>query len=175
MKKYLFIFLLIGFSYSQEVPDTLTLKGGRDIEGTFIKKGEFFTQFKDWKENEVSEFRNIQISKIVLGNGEIVFERETPKVQLKSASKHIEISGLHLQNFLIRNIYSLGFLIMGNYVAIEAIKEDKPTILSSLLYFGSIYNSVYATIEVYRSGKNLVKASRKLRDIEKELFKEDSK
>ena len=112
---------------------------------------------------------------IALDTKEIVFERETPKVQLKSASKHIEISGLHLQNFLIRNIYSLGFLIMGNYVAIEAIKEDKPTILSSLLYFGSIYNSVYATIEVYRSGKNLVKASRKLRDIEKELFKEDSK
>ena len=168
MKKYIFIALLVGVCFGQ-APDTLTLNGGRVIQGSFIKKGEFFTEFKNWEENEVSEIRNLRINRIVLSTGEVIYQREIPIIKIKSASEHIELSGLHLQNFLIRNIYSLGFLLLGNYVAIEAIRDGKPTILSPALYFAGFYNSVYATIEVYRSGKNLVKASRKLREIEKSI------
>ena len=169
MKKYLFIVLLVGAVFGQAVPDTLTLRNGRIINGTFIKQGEFFTEFKNWKDNEVSEIRNLKINKIVLGNGDIIYERKIPKVKIKSASENFEMAGKHLQNSLIRNIYSVGLFIAGNYLAIEAFKNDEPNILIPLLYAGAIYNGIYATLEIYRCSDSLIKASQKISDIEKSL------
>ena len=70
---------------------------------------------------------------------------------------------------LIRNIYSVGLFIAGNYLAIEAIKNDEPNILIPLLYAGAIYNGIYATLEIYRCSDSLIKASQKISDIEKSL------
>tara|TARA_B100000900_G_scaffold319043_1_gene278180 strand:+ start:53 stop:241 length:189 start_codon:yes stop_codon:yes gene_type:complete len=50
MKKYLFIVLLVGACFGQAIPDTLTLRGGRELQGTLINQGEFFTEFYNWKE-----------------------------------------------------------------------------------------------------------------------------
>ena len=169
MKKYLLIVLLVGVCFGQAIPDTLTLQGGRQLLGTFIQKGEFFTEFYNWKENENSEIRNIRINRIVLSTGEVIYGREIPKGRIKSASEHFEMAGKHLQNSLIRNLYSFIFVIAGNHITFESIRDDKPTILSPMLYAAAIYNSIYATIEIYRCGDALIKASSKLKEIEESI------
>ena len=62
MKKYLLIVLLVGAGFGQAIPDTLTLQGGRQLLGTFIQQGEFFTEFYNWKENHNILNRAITVS-----------------------------------------------------------------------------------------------------------------
>ena len=169
MKKYLFIVLLVGGCFGQAIPDTLTMRDGIEIQGTLINQGEFFSEFYNWKENETSEIRNLQINRIVLGTGEVVFEREILKMKIKPASGNIEMAGKHLQNSIIRNVYALIFIVIGSHVTIESIRNDEPSILSPICYAAAIYNSIYGTIEIYRCGDALIKASIKLREIEESI------
>ena len=173
MKKYLYIVLLVGFSFGQVVPDTLILKSGKTFLGKYLSKDETFTHFKNIKSTKKDRIRNSVIEEVRLGNGmvakKVIFIGEVHRV-----SNHLFMSGKYLNNYFERSMYSLGFSVVGTCLLF--IDEEQDDLLYPAAFFlGAFYNGIVAIFEVNKAGKELKKASEPMREIERKIKKQHPK
>ena len=168
MKKYLFIILLVGVSFGQVVPDTLIMKGGRVYIGTYLDKNEYETKFRFQKTTEISKIRNLQIERMSLGSGKILINSNSGNFKTQSVNGHMLKTGKHLKSFFEKSMFSLGLSLVGTYLGIKA-EEEKDLLLPFAIHFGAFYNSILAMIEVNKAGNELIKASKSMKGIERDL------
>ena len=173
MKKYLFIVLLVGVCFGQIVPDTLVMKSGKTYLGTYYDKDSKHTEFKYQRSMDREKILNSNIKELRLGDkSKVVQAFNTPALQKDSdVSIHLNNAGTHLNKFFERSSYAFGFYLVSTLITIDQTVDPS---LSLILYFAGFYHNVVAIFEINNAGKELIKASRTMKRIEKDLSKDKS-
>ena len=170
MKKYLFIVLLVGFCFGQTVPDTLMLKSGKTFLGKYLSKDETFTHFKNQKSTKKDRIRNSVIEEVRLGNGlmakKVVFIGEVHKV-----SNHLIKAGQHLENNVKYTIYGSLLSPIGSALIMEDIKRGELPLIGMAVFGYAVHLSYEGFASIARSGKELKKASKPMKEIERKIKK----
>jgi hypothetical protein len=172
--KYLFIVLLVGVCSGQIVPDTLVMKSGKTYLGTYYDKDSKHTEFKYQRSMDREKILNSNIKELRLGDkSKVVKVFNTPFLQKDSdVNVHLKNAGKHFNSFFERSMYALGFGIASTLWIIDGSNDPTLSIIFSL---AGLYNNVIAIFEINNAGKELIKASRTMKMIEKDLNKEKPK
>ena len=172
MKKYLLIIFLFGVCFGQIVPDTLVMKSGKTYLGTYFNKDSKHTEFKYQRSMDREKILNSNIEELRLGDkSKVVKVFNTPVLQKDfDVNVHLKNAGKHFNSFFERSMYALGFNIAST-LWIYGAKDPSASIIFSL---AGLYNYVIAIFEINNAGKELIKASKTMKVIEKDLSEDKS-
>ena len=173
MKKYLFIVLLVGVCFGQIVPDTLVMKSGKTYLGTYYDKDSKHTEFKYQRSMDREKILNSNIKELRLGDkSKVVKVFNTPVLQKDfDVNVHLKNAGKHFNSFFERSMYALGFNIASTLWILDGSNDPSASIIFSL---AGLYNNVIAIFEINNAGKELIKASKTMKVIEKDLSEDKS-
>ena len=174
MKKYLFIVLLVGVCSGQIVPDTLVMKSGKTYLGTYYGKDSKHTEFKYQRSMDREKILSSKIEEIRLGDGSKV-KKTIIRTEVSNVSSHLNKAGEHLENNVKYTIYGGLLSPFGTALIMESVRREEFPLLGMVISGYAFYLSYEGFTAVAKAGKELKKASKPMREIEKEMSQKNSK
>ena len=182
MKKYLFIVLFVGVCFGQDglfskfkskypklycsecdLTMKQTIGGFVCVDGhTRIEKSAFM------KDEDGNYYLPTKGTTNTYDDKE--YEVRISNEDIQTAENHLDKAGNHLQSFMIRQLYAIGFANLGFYLLIKSpddnldgLPNDNTLLKIRILNIAAAYNFISSLIEVNEAGKELKKASKSIR------------